>query len=411
MAENGPSPSSSDADDRSSSQPRLTSTKAYLNINGYQIDVSGIPRPAWIALGIVPMIVLPIIYTTHFASRTTTSPSTLTETVAPSSRSENDIDPRVTADITGYTEEIHRNPNDSEAYNNRGYAYSEIGDFDRALADFEAVIRLSPDDPTGYMNRGVAKFTLGDTAGAMADYETAINLGAREALLYFNRALAKEELGDIEGAIEEYTKAISVANEDPDLPEADAIKAESFGYRGDLKIDQGDWPGAIADLDQAVELQPDNAYFVFRRGLAKEFQEDIPGAMSDYSTAIRLNPTEAGAYALRGGLHNFNEDYAAAVDDFSAAIRLEPQYAGNYSSRALAHEFSENYAAALADYDEAIRLDPTLAEAFYGRGSVKRELDDQPGAIADLTQAAELYRQQGDTDSAQAVMDSLQDLQ
>ncbi|WP_375541541.1 tetratricopeptide repeat protein [Halomicronema sp. CCY15110] len=49
------------------------------------------------------------------------------------------------------------NLNDRDAYNDRAVAYSALGDFDQALADFDEVVRLSPDDPLGYINYAGAK--------------------------------------------------------------------------------------------------------------------------------------------------------------------------------------------------------------------------------------------------------------
>ena len=49
--------------------------------------------------------------------------------------------------IAAYTEAIRTNPDDAEAYFQRGDAYGMQGDYDKAIADFTEVIRLDPNYP------------------------------------------------------------------------------------------------------------------------------------------------------------------------------------------------------------------------------------------------------------------------
>ena len=55
-----------------------------------------------------------------------------------------------------FHEAIRLDPNDALAYNNRGYAWSNKKDYDKAIADYDEAIRLDPDDATAYCDRGNA---------------------------------------------------------------------------------------------------------------------------------------------------------------------------------------------------------------------------------------------------------------
>jgi len=50
--------------------------------------------------------------------------------------------------IADYTEAINLNLNRAEAYQGRGIAYDVKGDNAKAIADWEAVLKISPDDAT-----------------------------------------------------------------------------------------------------------------------------------------------------------------------------------------------------------------------------------------------------------------------
>ncbi|MBI1922994.1 tetratricopeptide repeat protein [Candidatus Poribacteria bacterium] len=80
-------------------------------------------------------------------------------------------------------------PNDAEAYVNRGSAYAKQGLYDRAIQDYDKAISLNPNFALAYVNRGSA-YAEGkqDYDHALQDYDKAIALNF--ALAYNNRAVA-----------------------------------------------------------------------------------------------------------------------------------------------------------------------------------------------------------------------------
>src|SRR5215207_4212737 len=63
----------------------------------------------------------------------------------------------------------------------RGITHKDKGDLDRALADFNAAIRLSPTDPDAYFGRGSVHERTRDYEAALVDYETALKINSRHA--------------------------------------------------------------------------------------------------------------------------------------------------------------------------------------------------------------------------------------
>ena len=62
------------------------------------------------------------------------------------------------------------------AFNNRGLAYAELSDYDRAIENCSAAISLEPGDPDYYDTRGKAYKKQGDGKRAEADFATARKL-------------------------------------------------------------------------------------------------------------------------------------------------------------------------------------------------------------------------------------------
>jgi tetratricopeptide (TPR) repeat protein len=88
--------------------------------------------------------------------------------------------------IADYTQAIKLNPNFAEAYYFRGNSYS-YNDSDKTIADYTEAIRLNPRYVNAYFSRGNAYFWNKDYDKAIADFEAVLkiepnNAEARKAL-------------------------------------------------------------------------------------------------------------------------------------------------------------------------------------------------------------------------------------
>lgn len=110
------------------------------------------------------------------------------------------------------------------AFNNRGVAYGELGDFDRAIADYAKALELQPGDSTALKNlriahirRGAAAANLGETEAALTDYGRAIELDPAHPTAYLRRGQLRLNSGDPEGAMADLEAARRLSPEDPNV--------------------------------------------------------------------------------------------------------------------------------------------------------------------------------------------------
>jgi tetratricopeptide (TPR) repeat protein len=133
------------------------------------------------------------------------------------------------------------------AFNNRGTAYSEKEDFDRAIADYNEAIRLNVNYANAFNNRGVAHKAKGSLDRALADYGEAIRLDPKHARAFNNRGLAYFDIKNYERAIADYDEAVRL---DPGY-------ANALHNRGDAYWAKGDVDRAFADYGRARGLDRD----------------------------------------------------------------------------------------------------------------------------------------------------------
>jgi tetratricopeptide (TPR) repeat protein len=176
-------------------------------------------------------------------------------------------------------------------YNQRGEVYYKKGEYDKAIADLNEVIRLDPEWAAGYNNRGVVYRERGEYDKAIADLTEAIRRDPKVALFYSQRGIAYGYTREYDKAIADCTEAIRVNPEeflgyssrgfayrlngeyDKAIADySDAIRlnpiAKNYSGRSKARLEKGDYDGAIADSVEAVQHEPDKAVFWFWRVLA-----------------------------------------------------------------------------------------------------------------------------------------------
>lgn len=94
------------------------------------------------------------------------------------------------------------------------------------------------------------------------------------------KAMAAEQLLE---AAEWYNKALTEAPNNPDI----------YNDRAVCYFHQGRKRDALADLDYAVQLQPEYSYRYASRAYIKSALKDIDGAIQDYQKAVELDPEDA----------------------------------------------------------------------------------------------------------------------
>jgi S1-C subfamily serine protease/lipoprotein NlpI len=183
------------------------------------------------------------------------------------------------------------------------------------------------------------------------------------------------------------------------IPTSAALTADDLFITAQDKSEKGDYPGAIADYNGALALDPTFLEIYFRRGIARSLTKDWQGAESDYTRAIASDPQHPEAYLHRGSMRNTQANWQGAKTDFDIAIYLNPNTAAAYLGRGFALCELNNCQQGVKDFDRAIEISPNSAEAYNRRAFAYHRLGNNRSAIANYVTAAELYQKQGkDTD-------------
>jgi tetratricopeptide (TPR) repeat protein len=266
--------------------------------------------------------------------------------------------------IADYSNAIGINPKYTDAYSNRGIAYKNLGQWDKAIADYSRAIEMSPKYDKAWYNRGLAYYTLGRWDMAIADYSEAIGINPEYTEAYNNRGVAYNDLGQWDKAIADYSRAIGI---DPDYKDA-------YSNRGIAFRNHGEWDKAIADFSRVIEIYPKYTDAYNNRGIVYSTLGQWDKAIADYSMAIAIDPKYMDAYSNRGISYGHLGQWDKAIADFSRQIELDRRYPDGYNNLGNAYFFLGQWEKAIAEYSRAIGIDPKNTNAYYNRDIAYKKL-------------------------------------
>ncbi len=251
--------------------------------------------------------------------------------------------------------------------------------YEQALTVINQAISLVPNNPNHYNEKCAVLDKLKRYDEGLAAITQAINLAPRAAW-YVNRGTLYDDQQKYELALADYNQAI----------ELNRNFAMAYYNRGGLYQDLGKYDLALSDYSKAIEINRSYAEAYYNRGnLYKDLQKyDL--ALSDYSKAIEINPNLAEAYVNRGVLYRLQEKYDLALSDYSKAIDINPKFAEAYYNRGILYRLQEKYDLALSDYSKAIDINPNYAEAYQIRGILYFYQEKYELALADLNKAIDI---------------------
>ncbi len=245
-------------------------------------------------------------------------------------------------------------------YCHRAAIYLNMGEYDKAIHEYDKALELDPACVQAYHDRGLAHVQRQQYMEAIADFSRVIELNPQHATpqlagTYYNRGLVYARQNASDQALADYDQALAL---DPD-------NALIYNSRGNVHYNTKDYARAIADYDQAIQHDPEYADAYLNRGLTYMAQEEYQHAIADYNQVIALNPDSAIAYNYRGQAYARLQQYARALEDYTQAIMLDPNYAVAYNNRGLCYARMSNHTQAIAEYRLAVIANPRYATAYY----------------------------------------------
>ncbi|MEJ2107398.1 MAG: tetratricopeptide repeat protein [Acidiferrobacteraceae bacterium] len=212
-------------------------------------------------------------------------------------------DENIDSQIQHYTQELKAKPKSVDLLIKRGDLYFKTHQFDKAVADFSAAIRLDGHADKAYFGRGLALGRNGNVRQGIKDLSVYIGRHPTDSYGYTKRGIRYLWLGDDSSAEKDLSMAIKL---NPKNAEAHDDLGVVYGRRGDYKT-------AFKNFLACVTIDP--TYFKGWHNLAMAyyvFGEDKP-ALAAIDRSLALVPDQRSSMLLKATiLHAMGREKEAA---------------------------------------------------------------------------------------------------
>ncbi|MEA5115745.1 MAG: XrtA/PEP-CTERM system TPR-repeat protein PrsT [Geobacteraceae bacterium] len=287
-------------------------------------------------------------------------------------------------------------------YFNLANYYSAAGDYGRALAEYQVVLKKFPGnvrallssaaicqlkgndkealqflsrakdtkDPTAYLVLANYYLRKKDSDRALDVLDEAIKSSPRNAG-------ALELKGRIFMGMKKYKKAINAFN-DLESVEPDRGLPMKIGAYVAMK----DYPKAVDNARRAITLKPASASGYIMLASVYESRNDVNRAIEEMKTAVRVDGKNPYAPVILGNLYARKGDVSSAMNCFAESLKRNPGFAAAYFARASLLEKTGKKREAIGSYREALEKSenhvPSLNNLAYlyadGYGDPKEAL-------------------------------------
>ncbi|WP_419901507.1 tetratricopeptide repeat protein [Kiloniella sp.] len=260
----------------------------------------------------------------------------------------------------------------------------------------------------------------GDRELAIKYYTEALDEGdlsaKHQAYVYNNRGILFQDLNNADEAESDFEDSVRL------LPSY----SDAYFNLSSLLSSQKRYDDALALLNTALTISPEDAELILKRGIIYRELNEIEAALQDISQAILIKPSLGsklidqsnvyfGTYIESATIEHFISilsDEPASLDgylnraksylsagffkralaDTEYVIELEPKSFKAYETKAIILYSQGAYDKSIRAFDNALHFAPNNAEIFYNRGRLYKSLGDNNNASFDFQMAFSIKR-------------------
>lgn len=224
------------------------------------------------------------------------------------------------------------------------------GNMEEAISDMNAAIDANATSDS-YALRGEIYLQLGEYGKALDDFNSAIKIDGMNPVAFYDRALLNMRLENYDAALNDINNALAAQSMKP----SDVLSMRNlYAKRGQLNLWLKNWQGAVADYTNSLARDEGSVSAAVYADRAEAYTAlgDYQSAINDYTSAIRVISEQIQAAPNQETREAQSSD-AMSYFEKSAALNLN---LGNVDAARSDLESAFAIAVALDDEESANRI-------------------------------------------------------
>ncbi len=252
------------------------------------------------------------------------------------------------------------------------------GDYSLAQQSYRHILSIKANDDEATLGLARSSMWLGDHDSAPPAYRSYLERypDHREALL---------ELMEVEAERGDYPAAMKLGEE---YRRRHGESLEYWLRAADLYALSGNDRASADALKQAARYAPDDAALQFRIARSHTEKEDVPHAMAALERALQLEPENIEYLRARADLSSWVGDYDTALDSYHRILAIKADDSGSMLGIARLHSWQGNSDQAIKGYQAYLEKHPKVQIAWVEYLRLEMEI----GNYSTVLKRLETYR-------------------
>ena len=262
-----------------------------------------------------------------------------------------------------------------------GALQGQRGKYDEAGRWIEKALAVNPDSAAAHSNLGNCRKCTGQFEAALASYDASLRL-EKTAGTYCNRAGTLIDLARYDDALECFNQALVL------VPN----HVMALDGRGVALAHLGRYEEALASHQEATALDPNYSQAWCNSARVAVALKRFDNALASYDQALALHPGDAANHNNRGAVLADLRRYEDALASIQHAIALAPNYIDAFLNLGATQKLLKRHDEALRSYDEILKIAPGHVAARIHRGTSLIELGRREEALTEFDIVLDAHR-------------------
>jgi len=300
-------------------------------------------------------------------------------------------------------------------YFTRGLNSYYGGNIDKALSDFEEVLKKSPDNHEALFYKAQILSKKGETSRGVEVLKKAISLKPARVFYLYKLAEFYSILKDNENLLKLWQDiknlkpldpgpyyamadiyesqgklSLAIAELESVFPVETQVSAKIFYRLGKLYFKINNPDKALYYLNKSLALEPDNMEIALFLGNLYYKQGNLGMASTYYIKLINADPYRVDIHRRLAYIFYRQGDLNNSAIHFGKVAKLEPEKFENHYNLGCIYYYTANYEGAIKEFALALEKDPSNYLCHYNLGCIYFKAGNYDNALKKFSQVVEL---------------------
>jgi tetratricopeptide (TPR) repeat protein len=275
------------------------------------------------------------------------------------------------AAISDFAKAIKLQPENMQAIHEKGIAHRLLKEYKESLDSFDAALKIDPTFGKSMAQKGITYGEMGQNDVALECFDNALNLDPNYYWAFYQKGMALHRLKRYQEALNSFDAVLKIAPK----------HAWSMAQKAIIYRDQEQYEKALTWFEKAIEVEPKYVWAINEKGITLQSMKQYEKALKSFDAVLRIDGTYTESLIRKAVIYREMEQFKEALDTFDKALNVEPKSVWAFNQKGITLRLMKQYDDALNSFDAALALEPNSTSAIIEKAMIYREMEQFKEAL------------------------------